>query len=170
MRELTKEESEAIRLQMLYSIGNGWSWHAYKRIGPEKIIEMELEMWDELLPPAVDLLFQMMEPEGTPVEQVKHVLNQITKINGYVPKYLEKSDTSLRWEYAVCPNWDSLVMLNYEDYLAMDGKPTKVSCIHGCTRIHEIYFRKIDRGIKLEHFELRPNGDETCVFQASLGE
>ena len=170
MRELTKEESEAIRLMMLYNIGNGWSWYAYKRIGPEKIIEMELEMWDEMLPPAVDLLLQLIGPEGTPIEQMKHLLNQLTAINGYVLKYLEESDKSLKWEYAVCPNWDSLVSLNFDDYLAIDGKPTKVSCIHGCTRVHEIYFRKIDAGIKIEHLELRPNADKTCVFQATLGE
>lgn len=168
MRDLTKEEAEAIRLQMLYNIGNGWSWYAYKRLGPEKIIEMELEMWNEMLPPAVDLLFMMIQMEGPPIAQVKHFINQITKINGYVPKYLEESDKSLKWEYSVCPNWNSLVLLNYDDYLAIDGKPTKVSCIHGCTKIHEIYFRKIDPGIKIEHFELRPNADEVCVFRASL--
>jgi hypothetical protein len=121
-----------------------------------------------MIPPAVDLLFMIIQMEGQPIKQVKHFLNQITKINGYVPKYLEGDDKSLKWEYSVCPNWNSLVLLNYDDYLAVDGKPTKVSCIHGCTRIHEIYFRKIDPGLKIKHFELRPNADETCVFQVSL--
>jgi hypothetical protein len=52
MSAFSKEAIDVIRLQMLYNISNGWSWYAYKRLGPEKIIELELEMWDELLPPA----------------------------------------------------------------------------------------------------------------------
>lgn len=35
---------------------------------------------------------------------------------------------------------------------------------------HEIYFKKIDpnTNIKIQHFELRPNADDMCVFQVSL--
>ena len=168
MRDLSSEETNAIRLQMLYSIGNGWSWYAYKRLGPEKIIELELEMWDVLIPPAVDILFQMIQPEGSPGEQMRHFLNQISKVNGYIPRFLEEDADSLKWEYTDCPNWNNLIMVNFDDYLTQNGKPAKVSCIHGCTRIHEIYFRKIDPKIKVESFELRPNAKETCVFRASV--
>jgi hypothetical protein len=168
MIDLSKEMAEVIRLQMLYTIGNGWSWYAYKRIGPEKIIEMELEMWDALIPPAVEILFQMIQPEGSNVEQMKHVLNQITKVNGYVPKFLEEKDNYLKWEYTACPNWDNLVMLNFDDYVTQDGKPAKVSCVHGCTRIQEHYFRKIDPNLKIRHIEVRPDANDTCIFEASL--
>jgi hypothetical protein len=168
MQELTDEMAQAIRLQMLYNIGNGWSWYAYKRLGPEKIIELELEMWKDLIPPAVDLFFGLIGPQGTPSAQAKFFLNQMTKVNGYVPKYLEETDTSLTWEYTFCPNWNSLVILNFDDYLALDGKPAKVSCIHGCTRIHEIYFRKIAPNTTVEHGKLRPNADDTCVFTATF--
>ncbi len=168
MKELTNEEAQMIRLQMLYNIGNGWSWYAYKRLGPEKIIETELEMWRDLLPPAVDILFSIIAPEGVPSKQAKFFLDQLAKVNGYVPRYLEESDTMLRWEYAQCPNWSSLEMLNFDDYLAVGGKPAKVSCIHGCTKIHETYFRKIAPNTTIEHFELRPMADKTCVFRATF--
>jgi hypothetical protein len=168
MRDLTNEEANAIRLQMLYSIGNGWSWYAYKRVGPDEIIKLELEMWDELIPPAVEILNMMIQPEGTPAERMKHFLNQITKVNGYVPNYLEEDENSLKWEYTSCPNWDNLVMINFDDYVTQEGKPAKVSCIHGCTRIHEIYFRNISPDIKIESFDLRPNAKEKCVFKASV--
>ncbi|RJP34989.1 MAG: hypothetical protein C4536_01515 [Actinobacteria bacterium] len=157
-----------IRLNMLFNLSNGWSWYAYKRLGPEAIIELELEMWEDLLPPAMDLLWQLIEPEGTAIEQIKQVLNEITRINGYVPEYLEETPSSLKWEYTTCPNWNSLLQLDYEDYLAVGGKPAKVSCIHGCTKNLEMYFRKISPDLKIRHFELRPNADETCVFQVSL--
>ena len=68
----------------------------------------------------------------------------------------------------MCPNWNALEQLGYEDYLSLDGKPAKVSCIHGCTRVHEIYFRKIDPNSSMRHFELRPGGDKTCVFELSV--
>ncbi|MBN1573095.1 MAG: hypothetical protein JW984_07865 [Deltaproteobacteria bacterium] len=168
MRDLTSDEANAIRLQMLYSIGNGWSWYAYKRLGPEKIIELELEMWSDLIPLAVEILYMMIQPEGKPADKMKHFLNQITKVNGYVPKFLEEDENSLKWEYSSCPNWDNLVMVNFDDYLTQDGKPAKVSCIHGCTKIHELYFRKISPNIKIESFDLRPNAKETCVFKASV--
>lgn len=148
VRELSKEEVDFIRLQMLYNISNGWSWFAYKRLGPEGIIEAELEMWEELLPSAIDLLIQLVEPEGNSVEKAKHLLNQVSKINGYEPKYLEENRESLKWEYIVCPNWNSLVQLDYEDYLSKGGKPAKVSCIHGCTAVHKNYFKKIDPPIQ----------------------
>jgi len=166
MMELNDEMAQAIRLQMLYNIGNGWSWYAYKRLGPEKIIELELEMWEELIPPAVDLLFGMLAPEGTPAQQGRFFLEQMGKVNGYVANFLEEKDDSLKWEYTTCPNWDSLELLKFDDYLAIDGKPAKVSCIHGCTKIHEIYFRNIGPNTKVEHFELRPNADNVCVFKA----
>ncbi len=168
MKELTDEEAQMIRLQMLYNIGNGWSWYAYKRLGPEKIIEMELEMWKDLLPLAVDILFSIIAPEGVPSTQAKFFLDQLTKVNGYVPRYLEESDNLLKWEYTQCPNWSSLELLNFDDYLAVGGRPAKVSCIHGCTRIHEIYFRKIAPNTTVEHFELRPLADKTCVFRATF--
>jgi hypothetical protein len=170
MTELSEEMVDFIRLNMLFNLSNGWSWYAYKRLGPEAIIELELEMWEDLLPPAVDLLLQLIEPEGTPIEQIKQVLNEVTRINGYVPDYLEETPHSLKWEYTSCPNWNSLLQLDYEDYLAKGGEPAKVSCIHGCTKNHEIYFRKIDPNLEIEHFELRPNADETCVFQVIMNE
>ena len=74
----------------------------------------------------------------------------------------------LKWEYTQCPNWSSLEMLNFDDYLAVGGKPAKVSCIHGCTKIHETYFRKIAPNTAIEHFELRPMADTTCVFRATF--
>ncbi len=168
VRELTKDEADFVRLQMLYNISNGWSWYAYKRLGPEGIIEAELEMWEDLLPPAVDLLIQMIEPEGNSIEKAKHLLNQVCKINGYVPKYLEETPESLKWEYTVCPNWDSLVQLDYEDYLSKGGKPAKVSCIHGCTKVHENYFKKIDPKLKVKPIKTRPDADDTCIFQITL--
>ncbi|MBN2223909.1 MAG: hypothetical protein JW765_04460 [Deltaproteobacteria bacterium] len=168
MRDLTNEEAQAIRLQMLYNIGNGWSWYAYKRLGPEKIIELELEMWNTMLPPAVDILYMLFAPEGPPVAQAKHILDQMTKINGYAVDYRGQTADALKWEYSQCPNWNSLVMLNYDDYLAVDGKPAKVSCIHGCTRIHELYFSKIGPKVTVTHGRLRPNADETCEFTATF--
>jgi hypothetical protein len=168
MTELSEEMVNFIRLNMLFNLSNGWSWYAYKRLGPEAIIELELEMWEDLLPPAVDLLLQLIEPSGTVIEQAKQVLDEITKINGYVPNYLEETPRSLKWEYTLCPNWNSLLQLDYEDYLAKGGEPAKVSCVHGCTKNLEIYFRKINPDLNIEHFELRPNADETCVFQVSL--
>lgn len=168
MMELNDEMAQAIRLQMLYNIGNGWSWYAYKRLGPDKIIELELEMWDELIPPAVEIMFSMVAPEGTPAQQGRFFLDQMVKVNGYVPKYLEEKNDVLKWEYTTCPNWDSLELLKFDDYLAVGGKPAKVSCIHGCTKIHEIYFSNIAPNTKVEHFELRPNADNKCVFKATF--
>jgi hypothetical protein len=168
MTELSEEMVNFIRLNMLFNLSNGWSWYAYKRLGPEAIIELELEMWEDQLPPAIDLLMQLIEPEGTAIEQIRQLLNEVTRINGYVPDYLEETPHSLKWEYTTCPNWNSLLQLNYEDYLAIGGEPAKVSCIHGCTKTHEIYFRNIEPNLKIEHFELRPNADDTCVFQVSL--
>ena len=61
---------------MLYNISNGWSWFAYKRLEPKGIIEMEFEMWKNLLSPAVDLLVQLIAPEGTSIEKAKHAINK----------------------------------------------------------------------------------------------
>jgi hypothetical protein len=168
MGELSEEIVNFVRLSSLYNLSNGWSWFAYKRVGPEAIIELELEMWEDMLPPAVDLLLQLIQPEGTAIEQIKQVHREITRVNGNVPEYLEETPDSLKWQYTSCANWNSLLQLGYEDYLAMEGKPAKVSCIHGCTKTHEIYFRKIAPGLKIEHFELRPDADETCVFKVEL--
>ncbi|MEM2134773.1 MAG: hypothetical protein QW261_15545 [Candidatus Jordarchaeaceae archaeon] len=165
VKELSKEEVDFIRLQMLYNISNGWSWFAYKRLGPKGIIEVELEMWENLLPPAVDLLVQLIAPEGTSIEKAKYLINQVSKINGYELKYLEETPKSLKWEYTVCPNWNSLVQLDYEDYLSRGGKPAKVSCIHGCAAVHKNYFKKIDPQLKVQSLKNRPNADETCIFQ-----
>jgi len=167
-KELTKDEIDFFRIQMLYNISNGWSWYAYKRLGPQKIIEAELEMWKDLMPTAVDLLTQLIDPQGTDIEKAKHVLTQVSKISGYVPEFLEETSELLKWEYTLCPNWDSMIMMNLEDYLSIDGKPAKVSCIHGCTAINKAYFEKINPKFTMQHFKLRPAGDNTCVFQISL--
>lgn len=168
MAELSEEMVNFVRLSSLYNLSNGWSWFAYKRVGPEAIIELELEMWEDMLPPAVDLLMQLIQPEGTPIEQIKQVHREITRVNGNVPEYLEETPDSLKWQYTNCANWNSLLQLGYEDYLAVEGKPAKVSCIHGCTKTHEIYFRKIAPGLEIEHFELRPDAHDTCVFQVTV--
>ncbi len=34
-------------------------------------------------------------------------------------------------------------------------------------KTHEIHFRKIAPGLKMEHFELRPDGGDTCIFQVT---
>ena len=168
VRELTKKMADMVRLQMLYNISNGWSWYAYKRLGPEEIINLELEMWDELLPPAVDLLYQLIEPEGNNIEQAKHVLTQVSKINGYVIRNLGETPDSLKWEYKTCPNWNSMLQMNLEEYICIDGNPAEVSCIHGCTKVHENYFKKINPNIKVQSIKNRPNADKTCIFEISF--
>ena len=168
MKELTKEMADFVKSQMLYNISNGWSWYAYKKLGPEGIIDVEMEMWDALLPTAVDLLYQLIEPEGNTIEKVKHVLTQVCKINDYVPAYLEETPHSLNWEYKVCPNWNSMVQMDLDDYLSKEGKPAKVSCIHGCMKIHGHYFKKIDPELKIQTIKNRPDADDTCIFQVSI--
>ncbi len=168
VRELTKKMADMVRLQMLYNISNGWSWYAYKRLGPKEIINLELEMWDDLLPPAVDLLYQLIEPEGNDIEQAKHVLTQVCKVNGYVIRNLEETPDSLKWEYKTCPNWNSMLQMNLEEYICIEGNPAEVSCIHGCTKIHENYFKKINPNIKVQNIKNRPNADKTCIFEISF--
>ncbi len=165
VRELTKKMADVIRLQMLYNISNGWSWYAYKKLGPKGIIDVELEMWDDLLPPAVDLLYQLIEPEGNNIEMAKHVLTQVSKVNGYGIKNIEETPNSLKWEYKNCPNWNSMIQMNLDDYLSKDGKPAKVSCIHGCTKVHENYFKKINPNIRVRSIKSRPDADSTCIFE-----
>ncbi len=98
----------------------------------------------------------------------KHVLTQVCKINGYVPKNFEETPESLKWEYKICPNWNSIIQMDLGDYLSKNGKPAKVSCIHGCTKIHENYFKKIDPGVKVQSIKNRPDADETCIFKISF--
>ena len=107
VKELTKKMIDNVRLQMLFNISNGWSWYAYKKLGPKGIIDVELEMWDEIMPPAVDLLYQLIEPEGTDIKKARHVLTQVSKINGYTVRNIEQTQNSLKWEYKKCPNWNS---------------------------------------------------------------
>lgn len=168
VKELTKKMANAVRLQMLYNISNGWSWFAYKKLGPEGIIEVELEMWDEIFPAAVDLLYQLIEPEGNNIEKAKHVLTQVSKINGYAIKNFEETSKSLKWEYKKCPNWNSMLQMELDDYICKNGNPAKVSCIHGCTKIHEHYFKKIDSGAIVQSIKNRPNADDTCIFKVTF--
>ncbi|MFW9937752.1 MAG: hypothetical protein ACFFA8_02690 [Promethearchaeota archaeon] len=168
VKELTKKMIDLVRLQMLYNISNGWSWYAYKKLGPKDIIEIEMEMWDNLMPPAVDLLYQLIEPEGSNIEKARQVLTQVSKISGYALKNIEESTESLKWEYKVCPNWNSMIQMGLDDYLSIDGKPAKVSCIHGCTKIHTHYFNKINPKIKVQSIKNRPNADKTCIFKLSF--
>ena len=168
VKELTKKMVDMVRLQMLYNISNGWSWYAYKKLGGEGILEVEMEMWDELMPPAVDLLYQLIKPEGTNIEKARQVLTEVSKINGYVPKNIEQTPESLRWEYKVCPNWNSMIQMDLDDYLSKNGKPAKVSCIHGCSKIHTHYFKKIDPKIQVKSIKNRPDADDTCIFEISF--
>ena len=168
-KELTKKMVDSVRLQMLYNISNGWSWYAYKKLGPKGIIEVEMEMWDKLMPPAVDLLYQLIEPEGNNIEKARQVLTQVSKINGYVPNKIEQTPKSLKWEYKNCPNWNSMIQMDLDDYISKNGKPAKVSCIHGCTKIHTHYFKKINPNIKVQCIKNRPNADDTCIFEISFG-
>jgi hypothetical protein len=168
VKELPKKMVDIVRLQMLYNISNGWSWYTYKKLGPEGILEVEMEMWDALMPPAVDLLYQLIEPEGNNIEKARHVLAEVSKINGYIPKNIEQTPESLRWVYKVCPNWNSMIQMGLDDYICKNGKPAKVSCIHGCTKIHEHYFKKIDSRINIKCIKNRPNADDTCIFEISF--
>jgi hypothetical protein len=168
VKELTKKMIDVVRLQMLYNISNGWSWYAYKKLGPKDIIEIEMEMWDELMPPAMDLLYRLIEPEGSNIEKTKQVLIEVSKINGYVPKNIEQTPEALIWEYKVCPNWNSMIQMDLDDYISKNGKPAKVSCIHGCTKIHTHYFSKISPNIKIQCIKNRPNADDICIFKVSF--
>jgi hypothetical protein len=168
MSAFSKEAIDVIRLQMLYNISNGWSWYAYKRLGPEKIIELELEMWDELLPPAVEKLLPLVEQTGSSMARARSLLDFICQVSCYEPRYTSETERSLTWEYRTCPNWDSLVSMNLEDYVTENGRPAKVSCIHGCTRVHEIYFRSIDPAITVRSLANRPQADQTCRFRIEL--
>ena len=167
-KELTKKMVDSVRLQMLYNISNGWSWYAYKKLGPKAIIEVEMEMWDKLMPPAVDLLYQLIEPEGSDIEKARQVLTQVSKINGYTPRNIEQTPKSLKWKYKKCPNWNSMIQMDLDDYICIDGKPAKVSCIHGCTKIHEHYFKKINPKVKVHSIKNRPDSDDTCMFEVSF--
>ncbi|MFX1442924.1 MAG: hypothetical protein ACFFHV_05870 [Promethearchaeota archaeon] len=168
VRELTKKMAEVVRLQMLYNISNGWSWYAYKKLGSEAIIELELKMWDDLMPPAIDLLYQLIQPEGSKIEKARHVLTQVSKINGYLPRNIKETPDSLKWEYKICPNWNSMNQMGLDDYISQNNKPAKVSCIHGCTKIHEHYFKKIDSGVKVQNIKNRPDADDKCIFEVSF--
>ncbi|TFG06155.1 MAG: hypothetical protein EU539_08375 [Promethearchaeota archaeon] len=168
MKELTKKMAEMVRLQMLYNISNGWSWYAYQKLGADGIIKVELKMWDDLMPPAIDLLYQLIEPEGSNIEQAKHVLTQVSKINGYKIKNILESATSLKWEYKVCPNWNSMIQMGLDDYICKNGNPAKVSCVHGCTKIHEHYFKKINSNLKVRSIKNRPKAANTCIFELSF--
>jgi hypothetical protein len=101
VKELTNKMVDIVRLQMLYNISNGWFWYVYKKLGPKDIIEVEMEMWDELMPPAVDLLYRLIEPEGNNIEKARQILTQVSKINGYVPKSIEQTSESLKWEWNI---------------------------------------------------------------------
>lgn len=168
VKELTNKVVDMVRLQMLYNISNGWSWYAYKKLGAEGILEVEMEMWDKLMPPAVDLLYQLIKPEGTNIEKARQVLTEVSKINGYIPKNIKETPESLRWEYKVCPNWNSMIQMDLDDYLAKNGKPAKVSCIHGCSKIHAHYFKKIDPKVHVKSIKNRPDADDTCIFEISF--
>ena len=167
-KELTKKMIDTIRLQMLYNISNGWSWYAYKKLGSERIIDVELEMWDKLMPPAVDLLYQLVEPEGKDIEKTRQILIQVSKINGYIPTKIEQTLKSLKWEYKKCPNWNSMIQMDLDEYLSKNGKPAKVSCIHGCKKIHVHYFKNINSKVKVQSIKNRPDGDNTCIFEVSF--
>ena len=162
---LSKKMIDFVRLQMLFNISNGWSWYAYKKLGAEGILEVEMEMWDELMPSAVDLLYQLIKPDGTKIEQARHVLNEVSKINGYVPINMKQTLDSLRWEYKVFPNWNSMIQMDLDDFIAKNGKPAKVSCIQGCSKIHNHYFKKIDPNVHVKSIKNRPNADDTCIFE-----
>jgi hypothetical protein len=164
----SKELIDVVRLRMLYDISNGWSYHAYKRLGPEGIIEVELEMWERLLPPAVARLLPLVAPKGSSIERARSLLDFLNQISGYEPRYTGESATSLTWDYTVCPNWNSMLELDLDDYITQNGNPAKVSCIHGCTRIHEIYFRSIDPAITVHSSGNRPAGDQTCTFRIEM--
>jgi hypothetical protein len=164
-KELTKKMIDIVRTQMLYNISNGWSWYAYKKLGPQGILEIELEMWDSLMPPAVDLLYQLIEPEGNDIEKARQVLTEVSKISGYVPKNIEQTPKTLKWTYKICPNWNSMIQMDLDDYISKNGNPAKVSCIHGCTKIHTHYFRKINPKVKVQSIKNRPNADDTCIFK-----
>jgi hypothetical protein len=165
---LSSELIDVVRLQMLYNISNGWSYHAYKRLGPEGIIEVELEMWESLLPPAVKRLLPFVELKGPSLERARSLLDFLNRVSGHKTRYRGGNATSLTWDYAVCPNWDSMLELDLDDYITRNGEPARVSCIHGCTRIHEIYFRSIDPAIGVRSLGNRPAGDETCTFRIEL--
>ena len=168
MGELSKKMADVIKTQMLYNIGNGWSFYAYKKLGPKGIIDVELEMWDALMPPAMDLLYQIVKPEGNNIEKAKCVINEICKVNAYVPKFSEETSNSFKLEYKVCPNWNSMLQMKLDDYLSIDGKPAKVSCIHGCTKIQKHYLKKIDPNVKVQSIMNRPDAAKTCIFQISF--
>jgi len=165
---VSKELIDVVRLRMLYNIGNGWSYHAYKRLGPEGIIEVELEMWESLLPPAVKQLLPFVELEGSSIERARSLLDFLNHVSGYRSRYTDATETSLTWDYTICPNWDSMLELDLDDYITQNGEPAKVSCIHGCTRIHEIYFRAIDPTITVQPLGNRPGGDQTCTFRIEV--
>jgi hypothetical protein len=162
---LSKELIDVVRLQMLYNIGNGWSYHAYKRLGPDGIIEVEMELWENLLPAAVERLLPLAEAKGSSIARARSLLGLVNQISGYRSRYTDESETSLTWEYSSCPNWDSLVELDLDDYITRNGEPAKVSCIHGCTRVHEIYLNHVDPSITVHSLGNRPAGDKTCVFR-----
>jgi hypothetical protein len=165
---LSKELIDVVRLQMLYNISNGWSYHAYKRLGPEGIIEVELEMWERLLPAAVERLMPFVEAKGPSIGRARSLLGFVNQISDYRARFSDESATSLTWEYSRCPNWDSMLELDLDDYITQNGEPARVSCIHGCTRIHEIYFRGIDPAITVHSLGNRPAGDGTCTFRIEL--
>jgi len=129
---------------------------------------VELEMWDKLMPPAVDLLYQLVEPEGNDIEKTRQILIRVSKINGYIPTKIEQTLKSLKWEYKKCPNWNSMIQMDLDDYLSKNGKPAKVSCIHGCTIIHVHYFKNINSKVKVQSIKNRPDGDNTCIFEVSF--
>jgi hypothetical protein len=168
LRLLRKTIIDTVRLQMLYNIGNGWSWYAYKKLGPKGIVELELEMWESLMPQAVEELLSLVEPTGASIQQARQVLDFVCRINGYRLKYLEQTPKSLTWEYTYCPNWDSMLQMKLDDYLSVNGQPALVSCQPGCTKIHEIYFRKIDPAIRVKLLKKRPQADNTCILNLEI--
>jgi hypothetical protein len=79
-KELTKKMIDTIRLQMLYNISNGWSWYAYKKLGSEGIIDVELDMWDKLMRPAVDLFTNWLNPKEMILKKPDKYLLKLVKL------------------------------------------------------------------------------------------
>jgi hypothetical protein len=61
-----------------------------------------------------------------------------------------------------------MLQLDLDDYITQNGKPAKVSCIYGCTRIHAICFRGIDPAVTVHSLGNPPGGDQTCTFRIEV--
>ncbi|GAB4327392.1 MAG: hypothetical protein Kow0069_34280 [Promethearchaeota archaeon] len=164
-RDLTDEDKLFYFSRNFFTLDGLWMVVAEERLGLEKAVELDLEVWQRFFPIIYRRVARYLGVGGRQVDDFVHVLGFRWKAEGWNFKVNEcgPNEAHVTVEAGGCP---------YLEILKRAGRPDKFSlvCRRVCEPIYATAAHAFNPRIRVTRTKRQGLGDDVCDFHFELAE